>query len=162
GMLGGAVRAQQNGHIWEVGQQPASTAAAARGAPVNSWGEPVRSAARKETVRSQSPDFGSANPNPGPAPIPLPGGSFAPTPGVITGPPVAAPFYGAPAQPAPAGPLPFGSGASIGGDIVNPPGPDGGQLMPPGTLMQPFGEPEGLVNIIGQVQETQTGRFSVG
>ncbi len=46
--------------------------------------------------------------------------------------------------------------------MPNPPGPDGGELMPPGSLMQPFAEEEGVINVIGQVQETQTGRFSVG
>src|SRR5438132_14139305 len=82
GMLREDARAQQNGHIWEAGEKPATAAFVPANAPVNSWGGPLRSPAGRETVRSQSPDFGSANPNPGPAPIPVPGGGFAPTPGV--------------------------------------------------------------------------------
>src|SRR5262249_54153663 len=78
-------------------------------------------------------------------------------------PPAAAPAYGLPPQPGP-GPaqqLPFGSGANIGGAEVNPLGPHGGQLMPPGTLMQPFRD-EGLVNITRHGQKTQTTRLPVG
>src|SRR5438067_1282808 len=105
GMLGEDARGQQNGHIWEAGEKPAAAALAPHSAPVNSWGGPLRSSAGRETVRSQSPDFGSANPNPGPAPIPVPGGAFAPSPGVITGPGGAAPAFGLPPQPAPTAPL---------------------------------------------------------
>jgi outer membrane protein insertion porin family len=66
----------------------------------------------------------------------------------------------------PAAPMAPFSGANIGADApadpFNPIGPDGGQLMPPGELLQPYPEDEGQVILIPQVQETQTGRFTVG
>ena len=164
GLVGGLAIAKQPPRSWDSSDRAAALPSAT---PVNSWGSPAASAGGG-AVRAQSPDYDNPNPNPigpypGPAPIPPPSGFNTP-PAVILPPGSTAPPV---VGPPPAGTLPpgfvgpAGAGENIGGDVLGAPGPDGGTLIPPGGLIQPF-EDEGQAIIIPQVQETQTGRFSVG
>jgi outer membrane protein insertion porin family len=135
-----------------------------------SWGQPSGGTVGREPPLSQAglaapanrsvrfQDPGDPNPNPVPRAIAPPPAVYPPPASGFGTQPFGPPPVVGPAQP----PLAPFAGGNIGGDVLNPPGPDGGQLMPPGTLMQPFAEEEGIVDLIGQVQETQTGRFSVG
>jgi outer membrane protein insertion porin family len=143
---------------------------------------PAAGASSAPVIRGQSPGgyYDPADPVPVPGAIPVPSRPV-PAPATVY-PPPANPSFTQTAPPLPAAPAPqpfqpqpfqpTGPGFAppggavlpgMGGAPLNGLGPteDGGPLIPPGGFVQPFGD-DGIGDLDVVVQETQTGRFSVG